>query len=145
MIQRDSIVHELVLPVAPSAAFDAFVERDRLVLSIGVASDLATGRGGRFRFEATPGRFCEGEYVIVERPSRVAFTFGWTHPAMGVPPGTSYVVVTFRPVDSHGRATQLRLVHSGLASETRPQHDVGWSRFVAHLATITRPRDHGQS
>src|SRR6516162_4075507 len=54
-------------------------------------------RGRRCRFEVTPGQFCEGQYVVVERPGRLVFTWGWTDPAFGLPPGSSRVGVTLTP------------------------------------------------
>jgi len=140
MIERDTVLHDMVVPITPQAAFDMFFDHGGLVLSIGVGSDPPGRRGGRFQFEATPGRFCEGEYLIVERPRRVAFTFGWTHPAMGVPPGSSHVDVTFRPVDPERRSTQLHLVHTGLDTDILCRHDEGWARFIAGLAATKRPQ-----
>ena len=40
-----------------------------------------------------PGQFCEGQYVIVDPPGRLVFTWGWTDPGFGLPPGTSRVEV----------------------------------------------------
>ena len=51
-------------------------------------------QGGRLRFEVAPGQFCEGQYVIIDRPVRLVFTWGWTDSGFGLEPGTSRVEVT---------------------------------------------------
>ena len=66
-----------------------FTDARQLVCWIGISADLQPRPGGRFRFEVIPGQFCEGQYVIVDRPVRLVFTWGWTDPGFGLAPGTS--------------------------------------------------------
>ena len=98
-------------------------------------------RGRRCRFEVTPGQFCEGQYVVVERPGRLVFTWGWTDPSFGLPPGTSRVEVTLPGSGQDASRTRLRLVHSGLAGDLGLLHDDGWSRFLARLAAAAAGDD----
>ena len=137
MIDGDAVVHELVLPAPPADVFDMFVDPEKLVTWIGISADLEARADGRFRFELMPGRYCEGHYVTVDRPHGVVFTWGWSYPSMGVPPGSSTVEVTFEPDDA-GRRTRLRLVHRGLpdTEHGRLLHDDGWTRFVARLEAV---------
>jgi uncharacterized protein YndB with AHSA1/START domain len=146
LIEGDTVVHELVLPAPPADVFDMFVDPEKLVTWIGISADLEARADGRFRFELMPGRFCEGRYVTVERPDRLAFTWGWSDPSMGVPPGSSTVEVTFQPEDG-GRSTRLRLVHRDLpvTEQGAPLHDDGWTRFLARLAAVVageQPPEH---
>ena len=97
--------------------------------------------GGRFRFEVTAGQFCEGQYVVVERPGRLVFTWGWTDPSFGLPPGTSRVEVTLTRSGQDAHCTRLRLVHSGLAGDLGLLHDDGWSRFLARLTAAAAGED----
>ena len=99
MIDGDQVVHELVLPAPAEQVFDMFTDPRQLVRWIGISADLQPRPGGRFRFEVLPGQFCEGQYVIVERPARLVFTWGWTDPSFGLPPGTSRVEVTLTRSD----------------------------------------------
>jgi uncharacterized protein YndB with AHSA1/START domain len=85
-----------------------------------------------------PGQYCEGQYVVIERPHRVAFTWGWTDPGMGVPPGSSQVDVTLTATREN--ATKIRLVHDRLTATARPLHDDGWTRFLDRLTTIAADR-----
>ena len=75
--------------------------------------------------------------MIVDRPVRLVFTWGWTDPGFGLAPGTSRVDVTLTPSGDDGQQTRLRLVHTGLAGDLGVLHDDGWSRFLARLAGVT--------
>jgi uncharacterized protein YndB with AHSA1/START domain len=135
VIEGDAVVVELHLGQPPEVVFDFFVDPAKLVRWIGIGADLDPRPGGRFRFEVAPGHYCEGAYVEVERPARVVFSWGWTDPVMGVPPGSSQVEVALAP---EGVGTALRLVHRGLSSDgARSMHDDGWAHFLAQLAAVT--------
>jgi uncharacterized protein YndB with AHSA1/START domain len=133
VIDGDAVIHELVLPAPVEQVFEMFTVPGQLVRWIGISADLQPRPGGRFRFEVVPGQFCEGQYVIVERPSRLVFTWGWTDPSFELSPGTSRVEVTLTPSGEGGHQTRLRLVHTGLAGDLGVLHDDGWSRFLARL------------
>jgi uncharacterized protein YndB with AHSA1/START domain len=137
LIKGGEVLHELVLPAPPSEVFDMFVDADKLVRWIGISAHLEPRADGRFNFEMMPGQYCEGRYVLVDRPRRLVFTWGWSDPSMGVPPGSSEVDVTFEPEDS-GRRTRLRLVHRGLpdAEHGLTLHDDGWTRFLGRLEAV---------
>lgn len=143
MIDGDAVIHELVLPVPAEQAFDMFTDPEQLVRWIGISADLQARPGGQFRFEVTPGQFCEGQYVLVERPRRVVFTWGWTDPAFGLPPGSSRVEVTLTPDPQDARRTRLRLVHDSLPGDLGLLHDDGWSRFLARLTGVVTGQDPG--
>jgi uncharacterized protein YndB with AHSA1/START domain len=134
VIKGGEVVHEVVLPAPPSEVFDMFVDADKLVRWIGISAHLEPHANGRFKFEVMSGQYCEGRYVLVDRPRRIVFTWGWSDPSMSVPPGSSEVEVTFEPDDA-GQSTRLRLVHRGLpdAELGTVLHDDGWTRFLARL------------
>jgi uncharacterized protein YndB with AHSA1/START domain len=138
MIEDDRIVHELVLPVAPEEAFEMFVDPAKLVRWLGLSAELDPQPGGTFRFEVMPGQYCEGQYVLVDRPRRIAFTWGWTDQNMGVPPGSSHVEITLSA--TRDDTTHLRLIHTRLPTGARPLHDDGWTRFLDRLAAIAADR-----
>jgi uncharacterized protein YndB with AHSA1/START domain len=136
VIEGDAVVVDLRLGQPPEVVFEFFVDPARLVQWIGIGADLDPRPGGRFRFEVAPGQYCEGRYVAVERPGRVVFSWGWTDPGRGVPPGSSEVEVVLSP-DSQGTGTHLRLVHRGLETDgARLLHDDGWPQFLARLVAV---------
>jgi uncharacterized protein YndB with AHSA1/START domain len=75
VIDGDAVIHDLVLAAPAEQVFEMFTELQQLVRWIGISADLQPQPGGRFRFEVMPGQFCEGHYVIIERPSRLVFTW----------------------------------------------------------------------
>lgn len=139
MIEGDAVVHEIQLAAAPEVVFAMFVDPQRLVRWIGLTAEVEPQPGGIFRFEVVSGRYCEGRYLMVESPHHLVFTWGWTDPAMGLPPGSSSVEVTLH---AEGYGTRLRLVHRGLTtSDSRLLHDDGWSRFLERLSAAVEDRD----
>jgi uncharacterized protein YndB with AHSA1/START domain len=141
VIDGEAVVHELVLPVPVERVFEMFVDPAQLIRWIGISADLQPWPGGRFRFEIVPGQFCEGQYVTVERPGRLVFTWGWTDPGFGLPPGSSRVEVTFTRCGGDLSQTRLRLVHSGLGGDLSLLHEDGWTQFLARLHAVTTGTD----
>jgi uncharacterized protein YndB with AHSA1/START domain len=133
-----SVVHELLLPQPRPAVFEFFTDAARLVRWLGLDADVDPVPGGRFRFEVQPGQWCEGEYVDLDPPTRVAFTWGWVDPWWDLPPGASLVEVTLSEVAG---GTRLRLVHSRLPGDLRTLHDEGWTRFLGRLAAVAAGRE----
>ena len=141
MIEGEAVVHEVVLAVPVEQAFEMFVDPRQLVRWIGISADLEAWPGGRFRFEVVPGQFCEGQYLVVERPGRLVFTWGWTDPGFGLPPGSSRVEVTLTRCADDDRQTRIRLVHDNLPGDLGLLHDDGWSRFLTRLEAVASGRD----
>jgi len=139
VIKDDLVVHEMELPAAPEAVFKMFVDPSALVTWIGISAHLEPRPGGTFRFEIQPGQFCEGEYVEIDPPRRVVFTWGWADPWFNLPPGFSRVEVD---LEAGGRGTRLRLVHRHLPGDIRVLHDEGWTAFLGRLDEVlgTRPQ-----
>jgi uncharacterized protein YndB with AHSA1/START domain len=137
VIDGDAVIHEVLLPASAEQVFGMFTDPRQLIRWIGISADLQPRPGGRFRFEVVPGQFCEGQYVVIDRPVRLVFTWGWTDPGFGLAPGTSQVEVTLTRAGEDGRQTRLRLVHTGLAGDLGLLHDDGWSRFLTRLAAVT--------
>ena len=136
MIDGDAVIHEVLLPAPAEQVFAMFTDPRQLIRWIGISADLEPWPGGRFRFEVVPGQFCEGQYVVLDRPVRLVFTWGWTDPGFGLAPGTSRVEVTLTRTGDDDRPTRLRLVHTGLAGDLGLLHEDGWSRFLARLAAV---------
>jgi uncharacterized protein YndB with AHSA1/START domain len=74
----------------------------------------------------------EGEFLDVDPPKRVVFSWGFVEPEPGVAPGASTVEVTLSPLET---GTRVRLVHSGLPAAAISDHSGGWTTMLDRLAT----------
>jgi len=72
-----------------------------------------------------------GEYVEIDPPRRVVFTFGWESQGSPISPGTTTVEITLIP---DGDGTRVRLVHSGVPDVIRAGSAEGWDHYLPRLA-----------
>jgi len=87
--------------------------------------------GGIFRMEVSAERIARGEFVAVDPPNRVVFTWGWEAADSPVAPGSSTVEITLVPDGEH---TIVRLVHRDLPSEeSADAHALGWEHYLERL------------
>jgi len=102
---------------------------------------LEPSPGGRFRARLNDRAIARGEFVEVDPPHRVVFTWGWEGEGHPVQPGSSTVEVTLTP---DGDGTLVRLVHSGLPSdEERKNHASGWDHYLSRLVAAAEGGDPG--
>jgi uncharacterized protein YndB with AHSA1/START domain len=131
----EPIVHERQIAASPETVFGFFTEPEQLTRWLadaatldprpgGVCHQVHTGQDGQ-RYNM------RGEFVEVEFPRRVVFTWGFEEDAMPTRPGQSTVEVTLEPRDG---GTFLRLVHRDLPEAARSDHDAGWATMLGRLA-----------
>ena len=100
--------------------------------------NLELAVGGRYRFTMQPpiGELfhLSGEFLDVQRPSRLSFTFSWDEPD---PDDRETVVeLTLEPV---GRATTVSLSQGEFATEARLElHRSGWTDSFDKLDEVLR-------
>jgi uncharacterized protein YndB with AHSA1/START domain len=123
--------HEVRIDAPPEVVFPYFTDPARLVSWMGVGALLDPRPGGALRIEANARDVVLGEYVEVEPPRRVVFTWGFDGPAPMVAAGSTRVEVTLEP---DGDGTLLVLHHHGLGGPPRDAHDEGWTHYLARLA-----------
>jgi uncharacterized protein YndB with AHSA1/START domain len=134
------VERELRIAASPETVFDFFVEPDRMIQWMGREADLDPRPGGTFRVDLNGRHVSRGEYVEVERPNRVVFTFGWEGGTSIVEPGASTVEVD---LEADGDGTLLRFVHRGLPEDSRDSHGHGWDHYLARLETAAGGDDPG--
>lgn len=133
-IEQQQVVHVVRrIAAPPDIVYSYLVDPARFVQWMGVRADLDARPGGAFEVTVGPDAVAAGEYVLVEAPRRVVFTWGWRGDA-DVPPGSSTVEVLLTP---DGEGTLLELRHTGLRSEaSRARHNEGWELFVGQLVAL---------
>ena len=131
---------EIRVEARPETVFAFLTDPGRYRLWMGRTAELDPRPGGTYRVDVNGTNSVVGEYLLVEPPSRVVFTWGWVG-SDEVPPGSTTVELTLVP---QGEATIVRLRHSGLpSSEQREQHGHGWRHYLDRLAVAAAGGDPG--
>ena len=124
----------------PETVFPYFTDPARYVRWMGTEATLEAVPGGVYRVRMRDGVEAAGEFLEVEPPHRLVFTWGWNgaHP---VPPGTTRVVVTFEAEDG---GTRVVLRHHDLPDDDqRTQHGMGWDVYLGRLGLAATGQDPG--
>jgi uncharacterized protein YndB with AHSA1/START domain len=137
---RQIVELERRLAASPEDVFSFLVDSERYVKWQGIEAELDPRPGGLFRVRLDERQVASGEYVEVESPHRVVFTWGWEgNPDM--PPGSTTVELT---LEADGDGTLLRLRHSGLPDDAAAiLHRDGWTMFMTRLAVVLAGGDPG--
>jgi len=124
----------------PETVFLYFTDPARYALWMGSEARLEPVPGGSYRVRMRDGVEAAGEFVEVDPPRRLVFTWGWTHDH-AVRPGTTRVVVTLRAEDG---GTRVVLRHHGLPDDVqRAHHLAGWELYLDRLGERIRGGDPG--
>ena len=126
----------------PARVFDAWLVREEWQAWIGPEGVqcevplLEPHVGGRYRVQMhmSDGKIIPvaGEFKIIERPHKFAFTWGWE----GDLTKTTLVTVTLKDVNGK---TEMTLRHEGLPDEdSRISHGKGWNSTLNKLAAYVK-------
>jgi uncharacterized protein YndB with AHSA1/START domain len=139
----DTTVYErtLAIDASPETVWEFLVDPEKLMRWKGINADLDAQPGGIFRCEVIPGHIARGEYVEIDKPNRLVFTWGWDGSG-DVPPGSSTIVIELA---SDGDGTSLRFVHKDLPNaEAIASHAHGWDHYLPRLETAAGGGDPGE-
>jgi uncharacterized protein YndB with AHSA1/START domain len=134
------IVREVRIEAPPDEVFPFFTDPDKMIVWKAVEATLDPRPGGIFRIDVTGRDVARGEYVEIDPPRRVVFTFGWQAEGSPEPPGSTIVEITLVP---DGEGTLLRLVHRGVPEEIRERSTEGWDHYLRRLAVAAESGDPG--
>jgi uncharacterized protein YndB with AHSA1/START domain len=136
-------VYERTLSIAasPETVWEFFVDPEKLHRWKGIDAQLEPRPGGVYRCEVIPGHTALGEFVEVDPPRRLVFTWGWKGQD-AVPPGSSTIEVELTP---QGNGTSLRFVHRDLpGAEQVASHAHGWDHYLDRLEIAAAGGDPGE-
>jgi uncharacterized protein YndB with AHSA1/START domain len=137
------VEREIRIAARPETVFDFFVDPEKMVRWKGRRAELDPRPGGVYRVAINDQAIARGEYVEIDAPNRVVFTWGWEGQETGehaVPPGSSRVEVELTP---DGDGTLVRLRHLDLPEQSREIHGQGWDLFLGSLAQVAEGKDAG--
>jgi uncharacterized protein YndB with AHSA1/START domain len=137
-----AIERELTIAASPETVWELLVDPDKATSWMGLQSWSEPRPGGLYRVEVIPGQVARGEFVELDAPNRLVFTWGWENEANGVPPGSSRIEFE---LSADGDGTRLRFTHSGLpTSESGRSHRHGWDHYFDRLVTVGGGGDPGR-
>ena len=139
----DTTVYErtLAIDASPETVWEFLVDPEKLMRWKGINADLDAQPGGTFRCEVIPGHIARGEYVEIDKPNRLVFTWGWDG-SEDVPPGSSTIVIELA---SDGDGTSLHFVHKDLPNaEAIASHAHGWDHYLPRLEIAAAGGDPGE-
>jgi uncharacterized protein YndB with AHSA1/START domain len=139
-VETGAVTREITVAAPPETVFPYFTDADRMTRWMGTEAELEATPGGIFRVNVGGSHVGQGEYVEVDPPTRVVFTWGWDDPESAVQPGTSTVEVTLTP---EGEGTKVVLVHRDLPEGAEVPHGHGWEHYLARLEVAGAGGDAG--
>jgi uncharacterized protein YndB with AHSA1/START domain len=139
----DTTVYErtLTIDASPETVWEFLVDPDKLMRWKGISADLDPRPGGVYRCEVIPGHTARGEFVELDPPHRLVFSWGWDGQD-GVPPSSSMIEIELA---TDGEGTSLRFVHKDLPNaEAVASHAHGWDHYLARLEIAAGGGDPGE-
>jgi len=129
-----SVEREVTIAASPETVWEFLVDPDKATRWMGMTASFDPKPGGEYVCEVIPGHTARGEFVELDPPRRLVFTWGWDpghDGANAVPPGTSTIEIELTP---DGDGTLLRFTHSDLPSaEAAESHGHGWDHYLERL------------
>ena len=130
----------LSIGASPETVWEFFVDPDKLKRWKGIRAELDPRAGGGYECEVIPGHVARGEFVELDRPRRLVYTWGWDGNE-DVPPGSSTIVVELA---ADGDGTMLTFAHKNLpTAEAVQSHAHGWDHYLPRLELAAAGGDPG--
>ena len=143
--ETTSVEREIAIAASPETVWQFLVDPDKATRWMGQTASFDPRPGGEYRCAVIPGHTAAGEFVEVDPPRRIVWTWGWEPGPDGpnpVPPGSSTIEIELVPA---GEGTTLRFRHFDLPSaEAAQSHAHGWDHYLERLVAAARGDDPGE-
>jgi uncharacterized protein YndB with AHSA1/START domain len=137
--ETTSVERTLSIAASPETVWGFLVDPDKATRWMGTACTFDAQPGGLYRCEVIPGHTARGEFVELDPPHRLVFTWGWEDEE-AVPPGSSTVEIELTADDT---GTNLHFVHNLSSAEAARSHAVGWDHYLVRLEIAAAGGDAG--
>ena len=124
-------VQRLVIRASADHVFDHLVDPALFGLWMAEGATLEPIPGGVVTWTHPNGDTVSGRFVVVDRPRRLVFTYGWDRAQVKIPPGSTTVEIELMAQDDG--ATLVTLVHRGLEDRAADAHRGGWAHYLNRL------------
>ena len=132
--------YETRIAASPETVFGFFTDPAKIVQWMGTEATLDPRPGGVCRINPTGHAVMSGEFVEVESPRRLVFTWGWETDIFSTPAQSTIVEVSLTP---DGADTIVRVAHRRLRTGAVAFHRAGWEHYLPRLATVASGGDPG--
>src|SRR4051794_21592620 len=90
--ETTAVEREVAIAASPETVWELLVDPEQAVRWMGMAASFDLRPGGQYRVQVIPGHTASGEFVEIDPPHRLVYTWGWESDAGSpVPPGSSTV------------------------------------------------------
>ncbi len=142
--EKVSLEREIAIAASPETVWEFLVDPDKATRWMGQACSFDARPGGEYRCNVIPGHTASGEFIELDPPHRLVFTWGWEPGEEGpnpVPPGSSTIEIELTP---DGDGTKLRFTHRDLPTdEAAASHGHGWDHYLERLEIAAAGGDPG--
>jgi uncharacterized protein YndB with AHSA1/START domain len=139
--ESTTIVRKLAIAARPETVWELLTDPHEATRWMGQEASFDLRPGGEYRVTVIPGNVASGEFVAIDPPHRLVFTWGWESGASSVPPAST--TIEFELV-ADGDGTLLRFRHSNLpTAEATASHAHGWDHYLERLAAVGAGSDPG--
>jgi uncharacterized protein YndB with AHSA1/START domain len=142
--ETTSVERTISIAAFPETVWEFLVDPQKVMRWMGTDPELDTRPGGAYRNVVIPGHIARGEFVEIDPPHRLVFTWGWERSGddpPAVPSGSSTIEIELTP---EGDGTSLHFLHRDLPNaDAATSHAQGWDHYLARLATVAGGGDAG--
>jgi uncharacterized protein YndB with AHSA1/START domain len=137
-----AIERELAIAARPETVWEFLVDPEKATRWMGMNARIDPRPGGEYRVDVCPGESAGGEFVELDPPHRLVWTWGWDEGSTSdVPIGSTRVEVELVP---DGEGTLLRFSHTGLPNaDAAKSHVHGWDHYLPRLTLAAGGSDPG--
>jgi uncharacterized protein YndB with AHSA1/START domain len=141
--ETTALQREIAIDATPETVWQFLVDPEKATRWMGVNASFDARPGGLYRVEVIPSNTARGEFVELDPPRRLVYTWGWEPGGMekSTPPGASRIEIELVP---DGDGTLLRFTHRDLPSEAAVlSHTHGWDHYLDRLRIAAQGTDPG--
>jgi uncharacterized protein YndB with AHSA1/START domain len=139
--ETTSVEREIAIDASPETIWEFLVDPDKVVRWMGTTAELDPRPGGVYRVEVLSGNIAQGEFVELDAPRRLVWTWGWESGVSEVPAGSGTVEIELVP---HGEGTLLKFSHRDLPdADATERHAEGWDHYLERLRVTAGGGDPG--
>lgn len=131
-----------VIKADPELVYEFFTDAELIARWHGVAAAADPRPGGAYELNITGKDYKVGEFLELDPPNKLVFTWGHPKGVDDFPPGSSVVTVTFLRIPE---GTRLNLHQTNFPNRRqRDAHEEGWTHYLSRLEKVATGSDPGR-